>query len=151
MELVLNGGQLSDVMPPATRAEINETAEVLSLIAREPVAVSARMPALVGMGGLRFTRSATRAIRPYVEGTGGLGLLRPRINFLFQGQNVSAIAGSSFEGDRNNILVGISSGVLVSLGRFVTFDVGYRYLKGFESGTANFGLGQTVLGLGTRF
>jgi hypothetical protein len=149
-ELTVEAGQIPDVMPPSTRREIDLTADALSQIGREPVAVDARVPVLVGRSGLRFTAGA-RMFRPYVEGSAGLALLRPQVSFLRRGQTITGIAGASFQNQSSDLLVGVSSGVLVSLGRIMTVDLGYRFLRAYEKGTPMFDLNQTVVGLGARF
>jgi hypothetical protein len=149
-EVTVEAGQIPDVMPPSTRREIDLTADTLSQIGREPVAVDARVPALIGRSGLRFTMGA-RLFRPYVEGSAGLALLRPQVSFLRRGQNITGIAGASFQNQTSDLLVGVSSGVLVSLGRVMTVDLGYRFLRAYERGTPMFDLNQTVVGLGARF
>jgi hypothetical protein len=66
------------------------------------------------------------------------------------GQELTAIAGASFQGSSTSVLAGVAGGVVLSLGRVATLDVGYRLVRGL-SGPSAFQLKQATIRLGARF
>jgi hypothetical protein len=151
LEIVAEGGQFADVMPAAMRAEANGAAAALTEIAGRPVTVDARAPAQFGMAGMRLITSASRALRPYLTTTTGMAWVNPRVRFVSQGQELTAIAGAGFQTKSSNMLLGVAAGVFIPVGKFAALDLGYRTVRGFGSGESGIQQNQAIFGIGTRF
>jgi hypothetical protein len=150
-ELVAEGGQFANVMSPSAQAEVSATAAALSEIGGQTVLVDARAPALFGMAGGRFISTSPKFVRPYLTTTGGLAFVNPSVSFIRAGQVLSAIAGTTYQNKTKDVLVGVSTGVFVPVGKFAALDFGYRFVRGFDHGTESLQLNQAIIGLGTRF
>lgn len=151
LELTAEGGQLSDVMSPSSRTVIDATAAALSEIAGQAVVVDARAPAKFGMAGARFVSNASRMFKPYVSATGGMAFVTPRVRFVNNGQEITAIAGTTFQDKTNSVMIGVATGVYIPVGKFAALDLGYRTLRGFDHGSSSFSQNQAIFGIGTRF
>jgi hypothetical protein len=152
LEMILEGGQLADVLPPSIRDEADRIAGVLSQVGGDTVRADARVPAMYGIGGMRFTTGGPGAVRPYVEGHAGFAQLTPQVSFIRRGQDITrSVAGAAFQTDSSNLLFGVTGGVVISVGGPATIDLGYRFVRAYEAGAPSFDMGRVVLGLGARF
>ena len=108
-------------------------------------------------GGVRFTASALRAARPYVEATAGVARLRPSVG-LDGWLGGLTNTGLAYLGTTDPV-AGIGGGVILQSGPLAV-DLGYRYKRIFASDALSsvFALGddglnvnQVRVGVGFRF
>lgn len=115
------------------------------------------MSAWYAEGGIRFTGSRYRAVRPYVEGTAGVARLKANLG-LDGWLGALTDTGLGFL-TTTEPLVGAGGGVLLQGGP-VLVDVGYRYKRilasgglssAFSLGNDGFDVNQVRVGVGVRF
>ena len=115
-----------------------------------------RVSAWYGEGGVRLMGSPHRAVRPYVEATGGVARLSSGLSGV--GGTADPIIGAALNlFDRTEPLVGGGGGIVVQGGP-VFLDVGYRYkriisrnsLQSLLTG-GDIGVNNVRVGVGVRF
>jgi hypothetical protein len=125
-------GYMRNVLPKELRDEIDEMADLLSLIYEVPVDVRMSVPAVYGFGGLRWTPGAG-AIVPFVEGGVGVGHISLRIDEAdVMGVDFSELIEDELDGDDTNatkFLVALGGGVTVRPSRSLAVDLGFRYTR----------------------
>jgi hypothetical protein len=143
MQIVGEGGRLSDIKPP-----------IFDLLGFTPV--NLRVSAWYGDGGVRFIASPRSAFRPYAEATAGMARLSTGLSGLGGRTDALIDAGLAFL-NRSEPLLGIGGGVLLGGGP-LSLDVGYRYKKIIATGVASalnagnpYQVNEVRIGIGVRF
>jgi hypothetical protein len=143
IQLVGEAGRLSNILPSTSQM----------LFDLSPVALSAS--AFYAQGGIRLT-SASGALRPYAEASGGIARLTPHVTGLDGFSGALTNAGLAFL-DTTAPIGTVGAGVTLHAGNFVA-DAGYRHHRVFsDSWMEALALGGTLstnevrFGVGVRF
>lgn len=142
MQVIAEGGHMSDVMPSLAAALIDLTP------------VDFGVSATYGEAGIRVFATSNRAVRPYGEATAGFAHLRGT----FHGTRADSIVNTALGLlDSNEPMLGVGGGVIVQGGP-VFVDLGYRYRKIYASDSlqaflagGDFSVNQVRFGVGVRF
>ncbi|MGE5244215.1 MAG: outer membrane beta-barrel protein [Betaproteobacteria bacterium] len=124
--------RMQDIQADFSRADLTALEDATG----GALAVSARVPAFYGVGGVRVLMPATRNLRPYVLGSAGVAHVMPEPSFVVQGVDVTStvmqeqVFQTSFK-TANRPIASAGAGVSVEVVRHVVLDVGYKYSRIF--------------------
>jgi opacity protein-like surface antigen len=143
IQLIGEAGRLGNILPSTTQL----------LFDVSPVGLSAS--AFYAQGGIRLT-SATGALRPYAEASGGIARLTPHVTGLDGLTGALSNAGLAFLNSTAPIGT-LGAGVTLHAGNFVA-DAGYRYHQVFSDSWMQalalgdrLGSNEVRFGVGVRF
>ena len=144
-DLLVTGdvGRLVDVVPTFTRDDL----QALDRMLTEPGyshLTRFKMPATYVMGGIRYKVPTDTMLRPYVSASAGMARLAPEPKFLVEGIDYTSallkeiatdpLAQAQYDRmfkDTTRPLASVGGGLVLTVARHFTLDVGYRYSRVF--------------------
>jgi hypothetical protein len=152
-------GRMQNVMPKSLESSLVDAAQrtstffFLSSGQVLPVTLSASVPALYGIFGVRGWIPADLAVQPYVDLGFGFANVMPDFEMRLSGRDVTRevldFGILADPEDEIEPLVGIGGGVLVPLVNGLAADIGYRYQRIFTGDGVN--ISRVTFGLAYRF
>lgn len=125
-------GYMRNVLPKEIRDNVDDMAELLSLVYGSPVDIRISAPATYGFGGLRLS-PATGRVEPFLEGGVGVGRVSLRLDEAKAGgvDFRDPIAAQIDDEDMNTtkLLLAFGGGVTLRPSSALAVDLGYRYTR----------------------
>ncbi len=121
-------GRMGNVIPSELQDEIDALSELLSEDTGLPVTLEVRVPAIYGMGGLRYTVPTGGRVRPYVEAAAGFARLSADVNADVGGIDISGLVEeeAGIEAATKFLLM-LGGGINIPVNDTLGIDVGYRW------------------------
>jgi opacity protein-like surface antigen len=143
-------GRMNNVLPRSLQQDLDDAAQVLTLLTGQRWEFDAKVPATYFGAGVKYLIPTGAPVRPYLTGTVGFANMKASIREIDLGEIVDDLVDEGFldEDDVSGteFAYGFGGGVLVPLGSRLQLDAGYRFKKINEANVSRvFG------GLGVRF
>jgi opacity protein-like surface antigen len=122
LELDVEAGHLSDILPKGVAADLNALQRAHGL----PVQAIASVPATYALGRVRLIFPAG-PIKPFINGGLGVARLQPRLDVVIDDVSVGDVFGLTSLQPINKTLATVGGGVRFELGPHAMLDAGYRY------------------------
>ena len=175
LQITIDTGRMLDVQAPFTHEDLAmlDSAVTVNGI---PLTSTVEMPTNYVTAGVRYLIPVRGLVRPYVSGSGGIAHMSPKPTITALGVDVtSALASDSEVGppftttfrEATEPMASVGGGVMFTVARHLTFDLGYRYsgifiktnylqAGGFEAGLSphdhtRINLNRVYAGMGVAF
>jgi opacity protein-like surface antigen len=144
--------RMQDTLPRYVNEELRTVSQALTTMTGVPWSFSAKAPAWLGVGGVRWTVPTAGRVRPYALGGAGFGHVRMKLSELSLGDVTGDVLSTGYLSDDDmkttKPLVEMGGGVQVPVGSLY-FDAGYRFSKLLDAD--DFNISRAYAGIGARF
>jgi opacity protein-like surface antigen len=135
-QIVGEFGRIHNVLPNDLNEELEDFADLLTLLSGVPVNLDAKVPAIYGLGGVRYNVPTGSRIRPFVEAQVGFAHISLDIEAEVLGVDISDEVEEEADLDATEFLLGLGGGIGIGLSERLGIDVGYRYGRIFTDDPA---------------
>jgi opacity protein-like surface antigen len=134
--LTVDVGRMQDVQADFTKEDLASLDQGMTAGLGFPFTSTIKMPTNYFTGGVRYILPLRSTIRPYVSGSGGIAHMSPEINFAALGLDMTGILQSDPElqpylatpfREETRPMATVGTGVVFTVVRHLTFDIGYKY------------------------
>jgi opacity protein-like surface antigen len=122
-------GRMGNVLPTQMQEDLDEFTDLLSDETGLTVTIDAKVPAIYGMGGLRYTIPTGGRVRPYVEAAVGFARLSLDIEAEVGGIDLSELIEDEVGLDETatETLLVLGGGINIAVNDTLGLDFGYRW------------------------
>jgi opacity protein-like surface antigen len=153
VQVIVDIGRMSDVVPRSIRREIDDAMETLSVEMGVPIRASVGARAIYWTTGLRLAAPARGRVTPFAQVTVGSAHVSPRLSFEIDGFDVTPtdeeLEEAGLKSGRNPML-GAGAGVEIAVVRRLAVELGYQFNRIFTKDPA-VSTQRVYTGLNVRF
>ena len=144
--------RMQDTLPRYVNDDLGDVSQALTSMTGVPWSFSAKAPAWLGVGGVRWMVPTGGRVRPYALGGAGLGHVRMKLSELSLGEVTNEILSTGVLSDDDltttKPLFELGGGVQFPVGALY-LDAGYRFSKLLDAD--DFNTSRAYAGVGARF
>ena len=134
LQITVDAGRMQDVQANFTHDDLVTLDSLVTAATGVPFSTALKMPTNYYTGGVRYLFPVRGAIRPYASGSAGVAHMSPALSYSMYGIDVTGLMetalGDSLSatfGEQTRPMASFGGGVVVTVVRHLTFDVGYKY------------------------
>jgi opacity protein-like surface antigen len=132
LQLFAEISRTQDLQPNFLRQDLTTANTAGSAELGGPLVMTAKVPTNFYTGGIRYLVPLNGPARPYIAASGGVAHMSPEPRILALGLDLTSqmVSEQPFQSafrENTRPMASIGGGVAVTVGRYVTFDIGYKF------------------------